>query len=93
MAVILALSANVPSIATWRPLYLLLTVIIVFSQKVDTTLSKGVLRFVASVLGGAYGKGCAHASMFFCLVLEQCPNLVVLFIVLASDTQDCHCTW
>lgn len=56
MALILALSANVPTIQTWRPLYLVLTVIIVCSQKVDTTLSKGVLRFVASVVGGAYGK-------------------------------------
>lgn len=56
MALILALSADVPTIQTWRPLYLILTVIIVCSQKVDTTLSKGVLRFVASVVGGAYGK-------------------------------------
>ena len=56
MALILALSAEVPTIQTWRPLYLILTVIIVCSQKVDTTLSKGVLRFVASVVGGAYGK-------------------------------------
>lgn len=56
MAIILSLSANVPAIATWRPLYLLLTVIIVFSQKVDTTFSKGILRIVASVVGGAYGE-------------------------------------
>ncbi|KAL3157526.1 hypothetical protein ABBQ32_011986 [Trebouxia sp. C0010 RCD-2024] len=55
MAVILVLSAEVPTIQTWRPLYLILTVIIVCSQKVDTTLTKGVLRLVASVLGGAYG--------------------------------------
>ena len=56
MAVILSLSANFPAIATWRPLYLLLTVIIVFSQKVDTTLSKGILRIVASLVGGVYGE-------------------------------------
>lgn len=55
MALTLALSAEVPAIQAWRPLYLILTVIIVCSQKVDTTLSKGVLRLVASVVGGAYG--------------------------------------
>lgn len=55
MAVILSLAANFPAIAAWRPLYLLLTVIIVFSQKVDTTLSKGILRLVATLVGGAYG--------------------------------------
>ena len=56
MALILALSADKPSIQIWRPLYLILTVIIVCSQKVDTTLSKGVVRLLASVVGGAYGK-------------------------------------
>lgn len=68
MALIVALSADVPTIQTWRPLYLILTVIIVCSQKVDTTLSKGVLRFVASVVGGAYGKlGCCPG-----LPLQMC---------------------
>ena len=56
MAITLALSADYPTIQTWRPLYLILTVIIVCSQKVDTTLSKGVLRIVASVVGGLYGE-------------------------------------
>ncbi len=55
MAVCLSLSADVAAIQAWRPLYLVLTVIIVCSQKVDTTLSKGVLRIAASVLGGTYG--------------------------------------
>ena len=55
MALTLALSAEVPAFQAWRPLYLILTVVIVCSQKVDTTLSKGVLRLVASVVGGAYG--------------------------------------
>lgn len=55
MALCLSLSADVPTIQVWRPLYLLLTVIIVCSQKVDTTLSKGVLRVAASILGGTYG--------------------------------------
>lgn len=55
MALCLSLSADVPAIQAWRPLYLVLTVIIVCSQKVDTTLSKGVLRIAASVLGGTYG--------------------------------------
>ena len=56
MAVCLSLSADFPAIQQWRPLYLVLTVIIVCSQKVDTTLSKGVLRIIASVVGGVYGK-------------------------------------
>ncbi|KAA6424276.1 MAG: hypothetical protein FRX49_05488 [Trebouxia sp. A1-2] len=55
MALCLSLSADVPAIQAWRPLYLILTVIIVCSQKVDTTLSKGVLRIAASVIGGTYG--------------------------------------
>lgn len=67
MAVILVLSAEVPTIQTWRPLYLILTVIIVCSQKVDTTLSKGVIRLVASVLGGAYGE--------LCCCLQSAPTL------------------
>lgn len=66
MAVSLSLSADFPVIQTWRPLYLVLTVVIVCSQKVDTTLSKGVLRIVASVLGGVYGRravpGCCQTS-------------------------------
>ncbi len=60
MALILTLSADYPSIQQWRPLYLVLTVIIVCSQKVDTTFSKGVLRIAASVVGGVYGE--CHTS-------------------------------
>lgn len=78
MAVILALSAQFPAIQTWRPLYLILTVIIVCSQKVDTTLSKGVLRFVASVLGGAYGELCCRLLplLYRCLLfIAWSPNM------------------
>lgn len=66
MAVILSLSANIPAIAIWRPLYLLLTVLIVFSQKVDTTLSKGILRIVATFVGGAYGEPVFAAASSDC---------------------------
>ena len=55
MAVCLSLSADEPAIQLWRPLYLLITVVVVTSQKVDATLSKGVLRIVVTIFGGTYG--------------------------------------
>lgn len=80
MAVCLSLSADVPAIQAWRPLYLVLTVIIVCSQKVDTTLSKGVLRVAASVLGGTYGV--AHfltpSIQLTCLACHLCCESVVI---------------
>ena len=73
----LSLSADFPAIQQWRPLYLVLTVIIVCSQKVDTTLSKGVLRIVASVVGGVYGKlvDAAHTLLSFLLVSHMLAYL------------------
>ena len=75
MALCLSLSADVPAIQAWRPLYLVLTVIIVCSQKVDTTLSKGVLRIAASVFGGTYGV----AHFFHPQVHLTCLGLSFLF--------------
>ena len=80
MAVCLSLSADVAAIQAWRPLYLVLTVIIVCSQKVDTTLSKGVLRIAASVLGGTYGV--AHfftlSIHLTCLACHVCFESIVI---------------
>ena len=87
MALILSLSANYPTIQRWRPLYLILTVIIVCSQKVDTTLSKGVLRIAASVAGGLYGEHtCCH---HICLAMlrpadpgpASCQHALLCFVL------------
>ena len=39
----------------WRLLYAMTTVGVVLSEKVDTTLSKGVLRIFGTVCGGVLG--------------------------------------
>lgn len=39
----LILSQDVPVIRQWSPLYVMITVIVVMSEKVDTTITKGEL--------------------------------------------------
>lgn len=77
MAVCLTLSAKYPAIQIWRPLYLVLTVIIVCSQKVDTTLSKGVLRIVASILGGVYGECHTSSTLSLNTYMVNCHSISV----------------
>lgn len=49
-----------PQAREWRLLYAMTTVGVVLSEKVDTTLSKGVLRIFGTVCGGVLGA--PHAS-------------------------------
>lgn len=35
------LGKNIPAIQQWSPLYVMITVIVVMSEKVDTTITKG----------------------------------------------------
>ncbi|KAK9815502.1 hypothetical protein WJX72_004760 [[Myrmecia] bisecta] len=50
-----ALSANHAAVRAWRPLYAILTVVVVLSEKIDLTVTRGVLRLAGSVLGGVLG--------------------------------------
>ena len=38
------LSKDIPAIREWSPIYLVITVIVVMSEKVDTTITKGKLH-------------------------------------------------
>lgn len=49
------LSQDTPSIREWSPLYVMITVVVVMSEKVDTTITKALLRLVGSSFGGAIG--------------------------------------
>ncbi len=46
----------------WRLLYAMTTVAVVLSEKVDTTLSKGVLRIAGTVMGGVIGAPTHHSA-------------------------------
>ncbi|KAK9815248.1 hypothetical protein WJX72_000626 [[Myrmecia] bisecta] len=50
-----ALSANHPAVRAWRPQYAILTLVVVLSEKIDTTVTRGLLRLAATVLGGVFG--------------------------------------
>ncbi|DBA72154.1 TPA: hypothetical protein ACH3X2_010874 [Trebouxia sp. C0005] len=49
------LSQDVSAIRQWSPLYVMITVIVVMSEKVDTTITKGALRLVGTGIGGVLG--------------------------------------
>ena len=56
MAVILALVARYKFFATqWLLTFIMTTVSVVLSEKVDVTVSKGALRIAGTVAGGLFG--------------------------------------
>ncbi|BDA49627.1 hypothetical protein COCOBI_14-2470 [Coccomyxa sp. Obi] len=44
-----------PAFHSWVPLYAMTTVAVVLSEKIDTTVSKGVLRVAGTAIGGTLG--------------------------------------
>ncbi|KAK9904804.1 hypothetical protein WJX75_002805 [Coccomyxa subellipsoidea] len=55
LCAVFALSQLSTGFRKWIPYYSLLTIAVVLSEKVDTTVSKGVLRIIGSAIGGTFG--------------------------------------
>ena len=53
----LMLSKDVPVIREWSPLYVMITVIVVMSEKVDTTITKGESCLVLLGVKGSSDEG------------------------------------
>lgn len=60
------MSEDIPAIRDWSPLYVMITVIVVMSEKVDTTITKGKPpEHVDSANTLLAGTGCRHKA-FHC---------------------------
>lgn len=68
-------STDMPSVVSWNPLYVLFTVVVVLSEKVETTVQKGIFRAAGTVFGGAIG----YAAM---LRTQSATSPVLLVAVL-----------
>lgn len=55
LVVVLILSRISSGFRSWSPNNLLLTIVVVMSEKIELTVSKGVLRIFGTLVGGLFG--------------------------------------
>ena len=56
LVVVLITSRHSKEFRNWSPNNLLLTIVVVMSEKIELTVSKGVLRVVGTLTGGLFGE-------------------------------------
>ncbi|KAK9831494.1 hypothetical protein WJX81_002371 [Elliptochloris bilobata] len=81
LLIILILQEMVPESREWKLQYAMATVGVVLSEKVDTTLSKGVLRILGTISGGVIGFG-VMASVQLASNAWALASIVCLFTLL-----------
>ena len=70
----------------WSPLNILLTIVVVMSEKVELTVSKGLLRILGTLVGGLFGRNCNACALLFCV------EYLLLLAEISSDINLHACT-
>ena len=79
LAVVLVTSRHSLAFRSWSPNNLLLTIVVVMSEKIELTVSKGVLRILGTLVGGIFGEPDPHPLI----------SIVYVVVCLGPSTSEC----